>query len=220
MHKRHGEGVTHVLEQQLRIHAAEVVDGTLEPTSLLAMVATREHLPADKQALATSTEIGTVNGKFTPSRSVEAPVAAILRVEASLQTLHAKIDAGTARKATKRANSGPSKRHSIAFAAILLELTGMKYCSFLTEHGVRPRWSEPCPSGYCAGYLAGDPWRKKIQDEKSRARVRMENYTDTVLADALNFYLPNKFEELTALLHSRNSRPASKTSASSKAHKH
>ena len=58
MHKRHGEVVSRVLEQQLRANAAEFVDGTLVPTSLLAMVGTRKHLhlSANNQALATATE--------------------------------------------------------------------------------------------------------------------------------------------------------------------
>ena len=96
----------------------------------------------------------------------------------------------------------------------------MKYCFFLKDHHVKPRWSEPCPNTYCAGYLADGAWRKKIQDEKSRARTRMVGYTDPVLADAFNFYLPDQFTELSGLLNSRNSRPASKTSASPKPHKH
>ena len=214
MHKRHGEVVSRVLEQQLRANAAEFVDGTLVPTSLLAMVGTRKHLhlSANNQALATATENGSLGGNAAPSLSDQSSVAAILRVEASLQNLHEKIDAGPVRKATKKTNARPSRRDSTVFAAIILELKGMRYCSFLKDHGVKPKWSEPCPSNYCAGYHAGNPWRKKIQDEKSRAKARMEGYTDPALADAFNFHLPDKLAELSALLNSRNSRPASKTS--------
>jgi hypothetical protein len=61
---------------------------------------------------------------------------------------------------------------------------------------------------------------RRIQDEKSRARTRMVHYTDPVLADAFNFYLPDRFTELSGLLNSRNSRPASKSSAAPKPHKH
>jgi hypothetical protein len=162
MHKRHGEIVSRVLKQQLRANAAEFVDGTLDPTSLLAIVATRKHLPADDQALARATENGSVEGKFASSPADQVSVAAILRVEASLQNLHAKIDAGPLRKATKKTNARPSRRDSIAFAAMILELKGMRYCSFLKDRGVKPKWSEPCPSNYCAGYQVGNPWRKKI----------------------------------------------------------
>lgn len=181
MHKRHGEVVSRVLEQQLRANAGEFVDGTLDSTSLLAMVATRKHLPTNDQSLAWATDEAMLKGEGKPSASDQVSVA-ILRVEASLQHLHSK--------------------------------KGMKYCSFLKDCGVKPKWSEPCPSNYCAGYQAGNPWRKKIQDEKTRAKTQMEGYTDPALADAFNFYLPDKLEELSGLLNSRNSRPASKTSVS------
>jgi hypothetical protein len=103
---------------------------------------------------------------------------------------------------------------------MLMGLKGMKYCSFLKDQDIRPKWSEPCPANYCAGYLAGHPWRKKIQDEKSRARTQMEGYANPALADAFNFYLPAEFETLSGLLNSRNSLPASKTSVRPKPHKH
>ena len=220
MHKRHGEVVSRVLEQQLRANAEAFVDGTLDPTSLLAMVATRKHLPANNQVPATAVENGGLEGKAAPSLSDQASAAAILRMEASLQNLHAKIDAGPIRKAAKKINAGPSKRDSIIFAAILLELKGMSYCSFVKDRGLKPKWSEPCPGNYCAGYQAGNPWQKKIQDEKSRAKSRMEGYKDPALADAFNFYVPDKFQQLGGLLNSRNSRPASKTSIPPQPRKH
>ena len=200
MHKRHGEVVSRVLEEQLRANAAEFVDGTLDATSLLAMVATRKHLPAHDQSLTVATDEAMLKGEDKPSASDQVSVAAILRVEASLRDLHAKIDAVPVRKTTKKTSARPSRRHSIIFAAILLELKGMKYCSFLKDHGVKPKWSEPCPRDYSAGYLADNPWRKKIQDEKSRAKSQMTGYADPALADAFNFYLPDKFEALSGLL--------------------
>jgi len=60
-------------------------------------------------------------------------------VEASLQNLHEKIDAGPVRKATKKTNARPSRRDSTVFAAIILDLKGMRYCSFLKDHGVKPK---------------------------------------------------------------------------------
>ena len=220
MHKRHGEVVSRVLEQQLRTNAAEFVAGTLDATSLLAMVATRKHLTANDQALPGGPLEAKVRGQETAFLSDQASAATLLRVEASLQNLHAKIDAGPIRKATKKTNARPSRRDSIMFAATLLELRGMKYCSFLKNHGLKPKWSESCPTDYCSGYLAGNPWQKKIQDEKYRAKVRMEGYADSALADAFNFHLPEIFIELSGLLNSRNSLPASKTSASPKPRKH
>jgi len=211
MHKRHGEVVSRVLEQQIRDNAAELVNGILDPTSLLAIVATRQHLAANNQTPVRPTADGSADGKSALAPSDQDSVAVILRMEALLQSIHEKIGPRHASKATGKRNAKPSRRDSIIFAAILLELKGMKYCSFLKDHNVNPRWSEPCPNTYCAGYLADGAWRKKIQDEKSRARTRMVRYTDPALADALNFYLPDQFTELSGLLNSRNSRPASKS---------
>lgn len=221
MHKRHGEIVSRVLEEQLCANAAEFVDGTLAPTSLLAIVGTRKHLPSNKQTPHETTEKVGQEGEVAPSLSDQAPVLANLKViEASLQRLHARIDAIPARKPAKNANARPTRRDSIIFAAIILDLKGMKYCSFLKDRGVKVKWSEPCPAHYCAGYLAGQPWQKKIQDEKSRAKARMRGCANPALADAFNFYLPEEFEELTGLLNSRDSHPASKTLAPSRPHKH
>jgi hypothetical protein len=221
MHKRHGEIVSRVLEEQLRANASEFVDGTLDPTSLLAMVATRKHLPLNNKTLSKAKEEVSLEGEAAPSLSDQTAVLATLKaMEASLQTLHASIAAVPARKVTKKANTRPTRRDSIVFAAIILAFKGTKYCSFLSEHGVKPKWSEPCPTNYYAGYLAGQPWQKKIQDEKSRAKTRMKGYSNSVLADVFNYYLSDKFEELTSVLNSRNSHAASKNSASPKPHKH
>jgi len=220
MHKRHGEAVRRVLEQQLRANAAEVVNGTLHLTSLLAMVTTREHLVANNRSLAHKPEEARVKVENAPSLSDQVSAAAILRVEALLQNIDKKIDLKPAPAAAKRRKAKPNRRDSTIFAAILLELRGINYCSFLKDHGVKPKWPEPCPLGYYAGYRAGKPWQKKIQDEKSRAKARMQNYPDPVLADVFNAYLPEQFLELSGLLNSRNSRLASKTPASSKPDKH
>jgi hypothetical protein len=72
------------------------------------------------------------------------------------------------------------------FAAILMELQGMKYCSFLDKHNVKPRWLEDqVPASYPKGYQIGSPWRKKIQDEKTRAKQRMSNYPDAMLDEVV-----------------------------------
>jgi hypothetical protein len=220
MHKRHGDVVRRVLEEQIHQNAAGFVEGTVDSTALLAMVARRNHLSGNDHSLAWAPEEANVKDEGSPSPSDTVPAVALLRVEASLQSLHEKIDAGPVRKATKKTRAKLSRRDSIIFAAILLGLKGMMYCSFLKDCGAKPKWSEPCPINYCAGYQVGSPWRKKIQDEKSRAKARMEGYTDPALADAFNFYLPARFKELSGLMNSRNSRPASKTLASAKPHKH
>jgi Calcineurin-like phosphoesterase len=43
MHRRHGETVMSVLQRQVEANARQLVDGTLEPTSMLALVAARSH---------------------------------------------------------------------------------------------------------------------------------------------------------------------------------
>jgi len=43
MHRRHGETVMSVLQQQIASHARQLVEGTLDGTSLLALVASRHH---------------------------------------------------------------------------------------------------------------------------------------------------------------------------------
>jgi hypothetical protein len=62
----------------------------------------------------------------------------------------------------------------------------MKYCAFLQQHGVKPKGSDPGPPGYPTGYQLGEPWRKKVQDEKTRAKQRMEGHDDATLADCFN----------------------------------
>ncbi len=48
----------------------------------------------------------------------------------------------------------------------------------------------------------------------------MNGYADSELADAFNFYLPQEFAQITALLRSRNSHHASKNPNAPKPHKH
>jgi hypothetical protein len=218
MHRRHGEIVSRVLEQQLRANAAELVAGSLDPTSLLAVVANREHLAANNRSLAHRPKEASTKREGANSFSDQASAAAILRVEALLLDIDKKI--GVKPTPAKRKKAKPSRRDSIIFGAILLELRGITYCSFLKDHSLKPKWSEPSPLDYCAGYRAGKPWQKKIQDEKCRAKTRMGSFPDPILADVFNVYLPDQFMELGSLLNSRNSRPASKSSAVLKAHKH
>jgi hypothetical protein len=202
MHKRHGNIVSSVLEQEVRSKAAELVDGTLDSNSLLSMVVTREHLTPHQRSFVQKSEKPQVEGV---SKAAVSDQPSLLSISQSLRDLHAKIDAGHQPK-KRKTNGKPNRRYSIIFAAILLGYQGMKYCSFLKENGVKPKWSEPCPSDYCSGYQAGHPWRKKIQDEKCRAKARMAGYENPALADAFNFFLPGKLEQLGGLLHSRNSR--------------
>ncbi len=99
------------------------------------------------------------------------------------------------------------------FAAIAMALKGMAYCVFLQEHGLKPKWADSGPTSYTKSYEQGGTWRKRVQDEKSRASARMKNYPEPHLREAFVTYLPDKFNEI-AQMNSRNSRSASGTSAS------
>jgi hypothetical protein len=131
-------------------------------------------------------------------------------VEQIIKSVLAKIGVPALRDIKQRKRK-LAKRETVIFAAILKELKGPKYCEFLHNHGIRPKWSDASPATYPSGYRLGDPWRKKIQDEKTRARERMERSVDSDLAAAFIAYLPAEFDSISSLLHSRNSRPASKT---------
>jgi hypothetical protein len=130
-----------------------------------------------------------------------------------------RIGGVTTERIEKKEMPRPGKRDAVIFGAILKQLKGMKYCAFLQQHGVKPKWSDPGPAGYPTGYQLGEPWRKKVQDEKTRAKQRMEGHDDPTLADCFNHYLPSEFQELSGLLHSRNSRRASKNSSPANPHR-
>ena len=140
-------------------------------------------------------------------------------MEETLRTILAKLGGSVPEgiKAKKKRTLG--KRDIVIFAAILLKLKGMKYCSFLQDHGIKPKWAESGPPSYPLGYQAGDPWRKKVQDEKTRAKARMDRFANSELADAFNAYLPESFDLLAPMLHSRDSQGASKTRTAANQHK-
>jgi hypothetical protein len=56
-------------------------------------------------------------------------------------------------------------------------LKGPTYCREVHNAGARPRkeWiSDGCPGTYPGAYLQGQPWTKRIQDEKSKVRHKAE----------------------------------------------
>ena len=112
-----------------------------------------------------------------------------------------------------------AKADTVMFTAIILGLESTKYCAFLDNHGIRPNWPDSGPSTYSKAYKDGDPWRKKIQDQKTRARQRMSNYISSELAQAMVKYLPDEFDQISPLLNSRNSSNASKSSSRKRPHK-
>lgn len=211
MHQRHGEVVTRVLEQKVNENAAKLIHGSLDATSLLALVVGQKHLALSCQATAEASigGAGAKNGLATSAFSVESG-AAVARIEQTINILLSKFGGLTPGRIKKKKKRKPGKRDTVIFAAILMELKGMKYCAFLQKQGIKPKWSDPGPATYPLGYQAGEPWRKKVQDEKTRAKERMNRFADSELAEVFTFHLPEEFEELTSLLRSRNSRHASK----------
>ena len=90
------------------------------------------------------------------------------------------------------------KRDTVVFAAILLGHQATSYCEFLHKQGVRPKWANgnSANGSYPASYQSGDPLRKKVQDEKTRAKTRMNRYTESELAKAFQTLLPGLEDEL------------------------
>ena len=213
MHKRHGELVTQVLVQKVAENAESLVSGRLDPTSLLALALGQERL---KQQYAVPPGPETCRNANPRNASMSAPLFqqdALARIEDSLAIIMEKLKTSAPRSSKTKRKRKPTKQEAVIFAAILMQLKGMKYCRFLHAHGIRPKWSEADHSSYPTGYQAEGPWRKKIQDQKTRTKLRMDGYSNSELAIALNAYLPDEFDQLSPLLNSRNSPHASKTSA-------
>jgi hypothetical protein len=221
MHKRHGGVVTRVLEQAVHDHAARLSDRTLDNTSLLAL-AIGPQPQYQAQQLRDSlieTEQGTSKSHNSVADSENRWVPALTRMEGKLDAVLAKFKLGSPGRAAKKKHL-PNKRDTIIFAALVRELRGMPYCTYLHNHNVKPKWDHPTVVTYPRGYELGDPWRKKIQDQKTRAKSRMNRYAPADLLQSFISFLGEEFDELSRLLNSRNSCGASKTLATPKPHKH
>lgn len=159
MHKRHGELVTRVLAQKVAESAEQLVDGSLDRTSLLAL-ALGERLKQRRQTRpATECRPSAEDASAVESSPLFPHHAALARVEDTLAIILAKLDISAPRGNKTKTRRKPTKQETVIFAAILMRLKGMKYCSFLHAHGIKPRWPESDHSSYPTGYQAGDPWR-------------------------------------------------------------
>jgi 7-cyano-7-deazaguanine synthase in queuosine biosynthesis len=206
MHKRHGEVVTRVLRQAVREHATSLSERTLDSTSLLALA-----IGLQQKGPGPPGETGPARPETQPAAlESESPSgSAILRMEGKLDAVLAQYEQGKASH-TKKKKRKPSRRDSVIFAALVRELKGKDYCAYLQNHGLKPKWEHPTASTYSRGHEEGHPWRKKIEDEKTRAKTRMRGYSESELLQSFVSYLGSEFDELGALLNSRNSRSASK----------
>jgi hypothetical protein len=69
------------------------------------------------------------------------------------------------------------KKRSAIFAAISTRDEGLKYCKTLDERklAIPAAWiQDGCPKNYPDAYKAGQPWQKRIQDEKSRYKKKFD----------------------------------------------
>ena len=206
MYRRHGTIVRQVLEEQVRLNAPKLIDRTLEETSLLALVLGQRYL--------TTRDIRTPT-TFVQDSDEQCKVGAIehtilTRMETILGRFEGSASAKAQRGAQRRRDQAPTKRDTILFAGITRNLEGLKYCIFLDEHKVKPKWSNDGPKSYRESYLESGSYKKKVQDEKSRAKQRLSKYRDSVIMEAFVTYLRPEFNELASLFNSRNSRDASK----------
>ena len=194
MHKRHGEVVTRVLEKQIQGQAEKLVKGTLDASSLMMLFLGMRYRGLQNHAAATKAEELVVAAKGQNGMSV---------VTEMFKLILAKIGVPEQRHPPKKRKL--LKRDAVIFAAILLGLKGLKYCSCLQEYGVRPKWSDSdsSPESYPKSYRAGEPWRKRVQDEKTRAKARMGSYTESELASAFSANLPDRIDDLRLRLSTR-----------------
>jgi hypothetical protein len=203
-HKRHGAVVVRVLEQKIRENVGALAARTVSPTSLLMMAIGPQSVR--QQSAVTNQEV--IDEHAPPDSDMLAGIAQ------NVQTILAKFDNATPSQTKTEKKRKVGLRYAVIFAAILKALKGTKYCFYLDGHRIRPKWSdEQAPPTYAKGYASGDPWRKKIQDEKTRAKAAMTRYEQSELSNAFVTYMPEEFDEISPLLHSRNSPDASKTSS-------
>jgi hypothetical protein len=205
MYKRHGSGVRRVLEEQLRKNASKLIDRSLEETSLLALAIGQSYVSSRESLAGVSPDQGAAPGEPQNASSL-----VLTKLDEIIKRFDRDVDSRTQRRKMSGQPIYPSKRDTILFAAIVSDLEGLKYCSFLDNHRVKPKWSDSGPRNYRESYLASGSYKKKTQDEKSRAKKRMNRLGNSVLADVFVTYLPTEFDNLGSLLNSRNSRDASK----------
>ena len=211
MHKRHGKAVTDVLKAKIAERSRDLALGRLEPTSLLALILGQNLGPSQ---LVLGTTVKAITGPATgPTEETLTPNDSSITAAGDkiLEYVMGKFSARVPARATK-----PRKllrRDTVIFAAIKIGHKGLRYCSFLHDHGIKPQWRDGDPTSYPQAYKTGPPWPKKIQDEKTRARARIKLYANSVFAEALLVHLRDEFDEVTRLINSRDSQDASKKSS-------
>jgi hypothetical protein len=80
-------------------------------------------------------------------------------------------NAVTSTRVKKLKSKADQNRQRVIFGAIQARLRGMEYCRELDDRKIPilVSWRDGgCPDKYAAAYEEGQPWKKRIQDEKSR----------------------------------------------------
>jgi hypothetical protein len=81
------------------------------------------------------------------------------------------------RHAQKKLTKAETQRRAAIFGAIQARDKALKYCKTLDDRKlpIPADWiQDGCPKTYAAAYGAGQPWRKRIQDEKSRYQKKYD----------------------------------------------
>ena len=168
MHKRHGQTIFAVLTQALKEQAEALLQGKVAKSSLLALALDGERITQEAPTTSVDEQLRLLMDKFVGKKPPGTKKAPLL------------------------------KRDAVIFAAILLGHQAVRYCASLHEYGVRPKRTngDSSTGSYPLSYKTGDPWRKKVQDEKSRAKTRMNRYSESELASAFQIFLPKQEDEL------------------------
>jgi hypothetical protein len=211
MHKRHGESVERVLKEKVAERSADLVNHTLVPSSLLALAIGTDYSakPGQSPSKGGTTDLGALLDSTARTKFVEEIADRVVE----------RIG-GSAKKTRNKRPKKPARRDAIIFAAIALGLQGTKYCAFLQERGLKPKWSDSGPPGYVRSYEHGGVWQKKVQDEKSRAGARMRSYAESELRDLFVTHVADIFDDISVLMNSRNSRNASRAVVPADRRKH
>ena len=204
MHQRHGESVAHVLSEKVSEHAEQLTDGKVEKTSLLAMVIGRglgNSQPQSQPEHDFVDELSQKEQSLPTKRQIQTTLNEL--VESLLNIKREKVHGKKQRPIRKR--------DAVMYAAIRLGLEGTRYCRFLDEQGIRLRVGDSETASYSKTYIHSEKLRKKIQDEKSRARGRMKSYKTSQIMEAINEHVPHKFDEVRQSMGTRHSQNASES---------
>src|SRR5256885_9835318 len=173
MDRRHGRVVRQVLEEQLRLNAAKLIDHTLEKSSLLALAIGQAYLPYGEphSAVIPKQDINESSKSSVPQDVI------LKKLDEIVRSLGPSVRAQS--RTAKAKSRFPSKRDTILFAAIVRDLEGLRYCILLDKHRVKPKWCEDGPKSYRESYLAGGSFPKKVQDDFFQAEDGIRDLTVT-----------------------------------------